>query len=166
MGTGCVDHGPFSGLGGPSDRAQQATSVAGHRGNRHLRRHLRRRFLGLRGDVRQEQGGVVPHIPGPAPRHSLPRHLRRRVLPSGPGAVPAVFHGVDPVGGGPCCPARWWPSTARRCAAPTTRGATGKQAIHLVSAWASANTLTLGQVKTEEKSNEITAIPGCWKCWN
>ncbi len=35
----------------------------------------------------------------------------------------------------------------------------GKQAIHLVSAWASANTLTLGQVKTEEKSNGITAIP-------
>ena len=35
----------------------------------------------------------------------------------------------------------------------------GKEAIHLVSAWASANTLTLGQVKTEEKSNEITAIP-------
>ena len=35
----------------------------------------------------------------------------------------------------------------------------GKKAIHLVSAWASANTLTLGQVKTEEKSNEITAIP-------
>ena len=29
----------------------------------------------------------------------------------------------------------------------------------LVSAWASANTLTLGQVKTTEKSNEITAIP-------
>ena len=35
----------------------------------------------------------------------------------------------------------------------------GRQAIHLVSAWASANTLTLGQVKTEDKSNEITAIP-------
>ena len=35
----------------------------------------------------------------------------------------------------------------------------GRQAIHLVSAWASANTLTPGQVKTEEKSNEITAIP-------
>ena len=29
----------------------------------------------------------------------------------------------------------------------------------LVSAWASANTLTLGQVKSTEKSNEITAIP-------
>ena len=38
-----------------------------------------------------------------------------------------------------------------------TRG--GKGPLHLVSAWASANTLTLGQVKTEEKSNEITAIP-------
>ena len=35
----------------------------------------------------------------------------------------------------------------------------GKRALHLVSAWASANTLTLGQVKTEAKSNEITAIP-------
>ena len=35
----------------------------------------------------------------------------------------------------------------------------GKGAIHLVSAWASANTLTLGQVKTGEKSNEITALP-------
>ena len=34
-----------------------------------------------------------------------------------------------------------------------------KVAIHLVSAWATQNTLTLGQVKTEEKSNEITAIP-------
>ena len=35
----------------------------------------------------------------------------------------------------------------------------GKGAMHLVSAWASTNTLTLGQVNTEEKSNEITAIP-------
>jgi predicted transposase YbfD/YdcC len=31
--------------------------------------------------------------------------------------------------------------------------------IHLVSAWASENELILGQVKTAEKSNEITAIP-------
>jgi predicted transposase YbfD/YdcC len=31
--------------------------------------------------------------------------------------------------------------------------------IHLVSAWASTNELILGQIKTDEKSNEITAIP-------
>ena len=37
--------------------------------------------------------------------------------------------------------------------------ASGKEAIHLVSAWTSANTMTLGQIKTSEKSNEITAIP-------
>jgi predicted transposase YbfD/YdcC len=36
---------------------------------------------------------------------------------------------------------------------------TGAKAIHLVSAWATANKLVFGQVKTEEKSNEITAIP-------
>jgi len=35
----------------------------------------------------------------------------------------------------------------------------GKAAIHLVNAWASANGITLGQRKTEDKSNEITAIP-------
>jgi hypothetical protein len=34
-----------------------------------------------------------------------------------------------------------------------------KAAIHMVSAWSSANRLVLGQVKTEEKSNEIKAIP-------
>ena len=35
----------------------------------------------------------------------------------------------------------------------------GKGAIHMVSAWSSKAKLVLGQVKTEEKSNEITAIP-------
>jgi predicted transposase YbfD/YdcC len=34
-----------------------------------------------------------------------------------------------------------------------------KAAIHMVSAWAQANRVVLGQVKTEAKSNEITAIP-------
>ncbi len=33
------------------------------------------------------------------------------------------------------------------------------KAIHMVSAWANANQLVLGQVKTDEKSNEIKAIP-------
>lgn len=37
--------------------------------------------------------------------------------------------------------------------------AAGRGAIHMVSAWSSANGLVLGQLKTEEKSNEITAIP-------
>jgi len=37
--------------------------------------------------------------------------------------------------------------------------ATGKAAIHVVSAWTSQNSLVLGQVKVNEKSNEITAIP-------
>ncbi len=45
--------------------------------------------------------------------------------------------------------------TARR----SYDGAGNKGAIHMVSAWATQNALTLGQVKTEEKSNEITAIP-------
>jgi predicted transposase YbfD/YdcC len=45
----------------------------------------------------------------------------------------------------------------------TLRGAhdraAGKEALHLVSAWATASGLVLGQVATDAKSNEITAIP-------
>src|SRR3954462_4480697 len=45
--------------------------------------------------------------------------------------------------------------TARHSGSP----ARGIKALHLVSAWATEHSLTLGQVATEEKSNEITAIP-------
>lgn len=43
--------------------------------------------------------------------------------------------------------------TARR-----TKGKDNKP-IHIVSAWANKNKLVLGQIKTDDKSNEITAIP-------
>lgn len=36
---------------------------------------------------------------------------------------------------------------------------TERNPLHIVSAWSNENNLVLGQVKTEEKSNEITAIP-------
>lgn len=37
--------------------------------------------------------------------------------------------------------------------------ASGKEAIHMVSAWASVNGVTLGQRQVDDKSNEISAIP-------
>jgi predicted transposase YbfD/YdcC len=37
--------------------------------------------------------------------------------------------------------------------------ASNKAAIHMVSAWANANRMVLGQIKVDNKSNEITAIP-------
>lgn len=37
--------------------------------------------------------------------------------------------------------------------------ANDKKAIHMISAWAESNNVVLGQLKTSEKSNEITAIP-------
>jgi predicted transposase YbfD/YdcC len=42
----------------------------------------------------------------------------------------------------------------------------GKAQLHLVTAWASENGLTLGQVACEEKSNEIIAIPELLKLLN
>jgi predicted transposase YbfD/YdcC len=38
-------------------------------------------------------------------------------------------------------------------------GTASQKAMHLVSAWSKANGIVLGQISTEEKSNEITAIP-------
>ena len=38
--------------------------------------------------------------------------------------------------------------------------------VHMVSAWATNNGVVLGRVKTEEKSNEITAIPRLLKFLN
>jgi hypothetical protein len=40
-----------------------------------------------------------------------------------------------------------------------------KPAIYMVSAWASANHLVLGQRKVGEKSNEIRRSPNCSSCW-
>jgi predicted transposase YbfD/YdcC len=37
--------------------------------------------------------------------------------------------------------------------------AAAKAAIHMVSAWAHSNRLVLGQVKVDDKSNDITAMP-------
>ena len=51
----------------------------------------------------------------------------------------------------------------------TIRGAKSngkKSPIHTVSAWACENNMVLGQVKTDEKSNEITAIPELLKALN
>lgn len=52
--------------------------------------------------------------------------------------------------------------TLRRSA----RKGTDLAALHLVTAWSSENSLTLGQIACEEKSNEITAIPKLLKLLN
>ena len=52
----------------------------------------------------------------------------------------------------------WWPSTGKHPGTATTP-AKGSKALHLVSAWAADNGLVLGQVKIQDHSNEITAIP-------
>jgi len=41
----------------------------------------------------------------------------------------------------------------------TLKGSAKDKAVHIVNAWATGNKLVLGQLKTEDKSNEITAVP-------
>ena len=108
---------------------------------------------------------MVKGLPGTAPRHPVPRHPRfheGRLFGD-------VFSRLDPEQFQDCfivwtqAMAQLLPGEVVAIDGKTVRRShdrtLGKQAIHLVSAWASANTMTLGQVKTGEKSNEITAIP-------
>ena len=100
---------------------------------------------------------MVPDVLGTAGRHPIPRHL-------------SPFSRLDPEQFQSCFMG-WTRDLVAQLAPGEVVAIDGKtvrrsydrsrsrQAIHLVSAWASANTMTLGQVKTEEKSNEITAIP-------
>jgi hypothetical protein len=39
-----------------------------------------------------------------------------------------------------------------------------RDGIWMVRAWVSDNRLVLGQRQVEEKSNESTASPNCWRC--
>jgi predicted transposase YbfD/YdcC len=99
--------------------------------------------------------------------------LRQRLpLPNG---IPShdtfdrVFRRLDPEAFSRCF--RAWVDTVREVTAgeviafdgKTVRRsfdrASGKAAIHMVSAWATQNRLVLGQVKVDDKSNEITALP-------
>lgn len=80
-----------------------------------------------------------------------------------------VFEGIDPEALGKCLQ-KWIESIANSVLGEVVaidgknvRGSydrnKGFKALHIVSAWASEQGLTLGQVKVEECSNEITAIP-------
>jgi predicted transposase YbfD/YdcC len=78
-----------------------------------------------------------------------------------------LFQRLDPVRFGKCF-SSWTAGLANELGlkhvaidGKTSRGSAreGLRALHLVSAWAVANHLSLGQVACEAKSNEITAIP-------
>ena len=115
-------------------------------------------FLGGRRGVRQRQEGVAGDLLGPAQRHTVPRHLRQSVF----AAIDAErFQQIF---------IEWvrdvYELTKGQAAAidgKTLRRShdkrSGKSAIHMVGARASANGVVLGQTKVDDKSNEITAMP-------
>ena len=136
----------------------QAAQTAGHHRHCHLRRHLRAPTPGSTSNcsARAGRSGSSTFLELP---HGIPSH----------DTFGDVFSRLDPEQFQQCFMA-WTqavadlvPGEVVAIDGKTVRRShdrnSGKRAIHLVSAWASANTLTLSQVKTEAKSNEITAIP-------
>ena len=149
-----VHYGLFRDVGGPQDHRCKR-HLAGHHCHCHLPVIYADSWVYIElGKSKLEWFPDLLELP-----HGIPSHdtFGDRLLPAGPGAVPAVLHGLDPGSVRPI-PGEVVAIDGKTVRRSHDRNA-GQRAIHLVSAWASANTLTLGQVKTTEKSNEITAIP-------
>ena len=104
--------------------------------------------------------GIGSAVPGASQRHPLARlHPSTADGPEARG-VPEVLPGLDH----PCDPdRRSGPDRLIAIDGKTCRRSHDASQelgpLHIVSAWASEEGIALGQVATEEKSNEITAIP-------
>lgn len=79
--------------------------------------------------------------------HGIPSH----------DAFGRVFARLAPAGLAVCI--QQWFAEIGRVVRGSFDTAVGRNPQHLVSAWAGQTRLTLGQIATETKSNEITAIP-------
>ena len=147
----------FAEAGRPPNGANQAPSIAGHHHSGDLWSDLRSGRMGRNRSIREGERSLVYRIARSAQWDPLPRHgcreSLRALIPSS--SKPVLCNGCR----GLARPFKeWWPSMARRLSRSHNRSA-GKKALHLVSAWAVENRLVLAQLATEEKSNEITAIP-------
>lgn len=94
------------------------------------------------------------HLPNGIPSHDTFRRVFIQLEPEAfQGCFVSWMQGVAQLSQGEIVP------IDGKCLRRSYDRGTGKAAIYMVSAWASTNRLVLGQRKTDEKSNEITAIP-------
>ena len=107
--------------------------------------------------VRRGERAVPARLPQAGERPAQPRHLQPPVPPARPRSVPRsrfsgswrrfseTVQGVVAIDG----------KVLRR----SFDRASGKSALHMVSAWGCEQRLVLAQIATDAKSNEITAVP-------
>ena len=115
----------------------------------------------------------LKNLPDLAGRDPVARYVPPRLLLARPAGLPEVFLRLDnradesawldpiPLDRPELRPIAIDGKTQRGSARRTV----GQSPLHMVSAWSVENHLTLGQVATHAKSNEITAIPELLKFW-
>ena len=111
------------GTAGPAAQPTQEAQAGGRADGGHLRGAVQRGQLRRAPAVRPGQGEVVSHVPGPAERHTLARHLRAGAGLAGGVAFPGAVHPLGAVAVERTFPSTW-PSTGRRCGGAWT-GRTG-----------------------------------------
>lgn len=106
------------------------------------------------GKAHQDWLGTFLELPHGAPAHDTFDRLFRRLDPAAlEHGIGQFINGLVQASGGRLIAIDG--KTLRR----SFQAGAGQAAIHMVSAWCSVNHLVLGQLATEQKSNEITAIP-------
>lgn len=106
------------------------------------------------GQAKEKWFRTFLHLPNGIPSHDTFRRVFAQLEPE---AFQACFvswmQGIAHLSQGEIVP------IDGKCLRRSHDQSSGKAAIYMVSAWAASNRLVLGQRKTDEKSNEITAIP-------
>lgn len=118
----------------------------------------RRRGLGGDGGVRQGEARLATQVRPVRQRDSLARRHRHGDLAAAAGGFPTRLRELDARGGRSHRGGEVVAVDGKSARGSRDRRR-GKQALHRVSAWGCRNRVVLGQAATEEKSNEITAIP-------
>ena len=109
-------------------------------------------------EAKEEWLKTFLELPGGIPSNDTYRRLMERIRPE---ILEKVRQWVLPYVGG-CIGKHIAVDGKTICAASNNRlnhEETGEGKLHIISAWVREDGISLGQIKTDEKSNEITAIP-------
>src|SRR5215218_6747802 len=117
---------------------------------------MRRAERGGHGRVRRGQGSVPARFSDPGAWPTEPRHVQPGPASARSRSVPCLLSALH---GAVCRSRQGVVAIDGKVLRRSFDAASGKSALHMVTAWGCDQRLVLAQIATDAKSNEITAVP-------